>query len=115
MIRNAAPADHAALLALWQANAPRQGYASRPDAEVDRLLFRHPYFSYEYTFVREEQGRAVAFICGCVGNDIPHGRERGCFTCLAADPAWDIGLRHHQLNLCCTVKTTALFLHNLQD
>ena len=89
MIRNAAPADHAALLALWQANAPRQGYASRPDAEVDRLLFRHPYFSYEYTFVRAEQGRAVAFICGCVGNDIPHGRERGCFTCLAADPAWD--------------------------
>ena len=45
--------------------------------EVDRLLFRHPYFSYEYTFVRAEQGRAVAFICGCVGNDIPHGRERG--------------------------------------
>ena len=89
MIRNAVPADHAALLALWQANAPRQGYASRPDAEVDRLLFRHPYFSYEYTFVRAEQGRAVAFICGCVGNDIPHGRERGCFTCLAADPAWD--------------------------
>ena len=89
MIRNAAPADHAALLALWQANAPRQGYASRPDDEVDRLLFRHPYFSYEYTFVRAEQGRAVAFICGCVGNDIPHGRERGCFTCLAADPAWD--------------------------
>ena len=89
MIRNAVPTDHAALLALWQANAPRQGYASRPDAEVDRLLFRHPYFSYEYTFVRAEQGRAVAFICGCVGNDIPHGRERGCFTCLAADPAWD--------------------------
>ena len=89
MIRNAVPADHAALLALWQANAPRQGYASRPDDEVDRLLFRHPYFSYEYTFVRAEQGRAVAFICGCVGNDIPHGRERGCFTCLAADPAWD--------------------------
>lgn len=56
---------------------------------MDRLLFRHPYFSYEYTFVRAEQGRAVAFICGCVGNDIPHGRERGCFTCLAADPAWD--------------------------
>ena len=55
----------------------------------DRLLFRHPYFSYEYTFVRAEQGRAVAFICGCVGNDITHGRERGCFTCLAADPAWD--------------------------
>ena len=89
MIRNAVPADHAALLALWQANAPRQGYASRPDAEVDRLLFRHPYFSYEYTFVRAEQGRAVAFICGCVGNDIPHGRERGCFTCLVADLAWD--------------------------
>ena len=103
MIRNAAPADHAALLALWQANAPRQGYASRPDAEVDRLLFRHPYFSYEYTFVRAEQGRAVAFICGCVGNDIPHGRERGCFTCLAADPAWD------------TPETTAQLLDALEE
>ena len=89
MIRNAVPADHAALLALWQANAPRQGYASRPDDEVDRLLFRHPYFSYDYTFVRAEQGRAVAFICGRVGSDIPHGRARGCFTCPAAAPAWD--------------------------
>ena len=27
---------------------PGRGYASRPDDEVDRLLFRHPYFSYEY-------------------------------------------------------------------
>lgn len=89
MIRNARPADHAALLALWQQNAPRQGYAPRPAAAVDVLLFCHPYFSYDLTFIREEQGRAVAFVCGCVGENIPHGHERGYFTCLAADPAWD--------------------------
>ena len=77
MIRNAVPADHAALLDLWQKNATGQGYAPRPDAEVDRLLFSHPYFSYKHTFIREEQGRAVAFTCGCVGDDIPRGKERG--------------------------------------
>lgn len=89
MIRNARPADHAALLALWQQNAPRQGYAPRPAAAVDKLLFRHPYFSCDLTFIREEQGRAVAFACGCVGEELPHGHERGYFTCLMADPAWD--------------------------
>lgn len=82
MIRNAAPADHAALLALWQANAPRQGYASRRTLKWTRLLFRHPYFSYKHTFIREEQGRAVAFTCGCVGDDIP--AEKSAVTL----PAW---------------------------
>lgn len=103
MVRLATPADHAALLALWQQNAPRQGYAPRPEAEVDKLLFCHPYYSCNYAFVREEQGRAVAFICGCVGEDIPHGRERGYFTCLMADPAWD------------TPETTAQLLTALED
>ena len=103
MVRPTTPADHAALLALWQANAPRQGYAPRPDAEVDRLLFSHPYFSYDFTFIREEQGRAVAFACGCVGNDIPRGCERGYFTCLIADPAWD------------TPETTAQLLNALEN
>lgn len=75
----------------------------RPDAEVDRLLFRHPYFSYKHTFIREEQGRAVAFTCGCVGDDIPRGKERGYFTCLVAEPQWD------------TPETTAQLLNALED
>ena len=103
MIRNAVPADHAALLDLWQKNATGQGYAPRPDAEVDRLLFSHPYFSYKHTFIREEQGRAVAFTCGCVGDDIPRGKERGYFTCLVAEPQWD------------TPETTAQLLNALED
>ena len=103
MIRNAVPADHAALLDLWQKNATGQGYAPRPDAEVDRLLFSHPYFSYKHTFIREEQGRAVAFTCGCVGDDIPRGKERGYFTCLVAEPQWD------------TPETTAQLLNALEN
>ena len=103
MIRNAVPADHAALLDLWQKNATGQGYAPRPDAEVDRLLFSHPYFSYKHTFIREEQGRAVVFTCGCVGDDIPRGKERGYFTCLVAEPQWD------------TPETTAQLLNALED
>lgn len=103
MIRNAVPADHAVLLALWQQNAPRQGYAPRPDAEVDRLLFRHPYFSCDHAFVRQEQGRVVSFVCGCVGDDIPRGKERGYFTCLAAEPQWD------------TKETAAQLLDALED
>ena len=103
MVRPATSADHAALLAVWQQNAPRQGYAPRPEAEVDKLLFCHPYFSYKHTFIREEQGRAVAFICGCVGDDIPRGKERGYFTCLMAEPQWD------------TPETTTQLLNALED
>lgn len=89
MIRSYQPGDRAALTALWQAAAPALGYAPRPEQALGPLLFDHPYFSAAHTFVREESGHPVAFICGCTGSDLPRGAERGYFTCLLADPAFD--------------------------
>ena len=89
MIRNYAAGDREAAGALWADNAPRQGYAPRSRAEVDGMLFGHPYFSPEHAFVLEEGGALRALICGCTGDDIPRGDERGYFTCLIADAAHD--------------------------
>lgn len=89
MISKYTCADRSAVAALWARNADRQGYAPRDEATLDTLLFRHPYFSSEHAFVCKENGAVHAFICGCTGNDIPHGDERGYFTCLLADEAYD--------------------------
>lgn len=89
MIRNYAAGDREAAGALWADNAPRQGYAPRSRAEVDGMLFGHPYFSPEHAFVLEEGGALRALICGCTGDDIPRGDERGYFTCLIADAVHD--------------------------
>lgn len=89
MICGYTPADRAELLALWQAESSRQGYAPRSDKEANALLFGHPYFAPEHTFLRREQGRITAFVLGCTGNDLPHGAERGYFTALIAQTEWD--------------------------
>lgn len=97
------PADRDAVAALWARNARRQGYAPRDAAALDALLFGHPYFSPAHAFVYKEDGVAKAFICGCVGDDIPRGDERGYFTCFLADEAQDTG------------ETTALLFDALED
>jgi ribosomal protein S18 acetylase RimI-like enzyme len=89
MICNYRPGDREAAEALWADNASRQGYAPRNRTALGAMLFDHPYFSPEHTFVLEEGGILHAFICGCTGDDIPGGKERGYFTCLIADEAYD--------------------------
>ena len=103
MIRNYSPADRDAVAALWARNAFRLGYAPRDVSALDALLFGHPYFSFAHTFVYCENDAVHAFICGCTGNDIPRGTERGYFTCLLADAAYD------------TEKTAALLFDALED
>lgn len=95
--------DHDGVVALWSRNANRQGYAPRNEAALDELLFNHPYFSPEHAFVYKEDGEVHAFICGCTGNDIPHGDERGYFTCFLADEKYD------------TKKTMVLLFDALED
>lgn len=81
--------DHDAVVALWARNARRQGYAARDEKALDELIFNHPYFSNEHAFVYKEDGEVHAFICGCTGDDIPRGDERGYFTCMLADEEYD--------------------------
>ena len=102
-IRNYTDADKNAVFALWSRTAPRQGYAPRDRAALERLLFGNPYFSPEHAFVLEIGGTVRAFVCGCTGDDIPGGKERGFFTCLLADEAFD------------TEQTTADLLEELED
>lgn len=85
MLRPYQTADKAAVCALWQRAAPQQGYAPCDAARLDELLFCHPYFSARHTFVLEQDGGVHGFICGCTGEDIPHGAERGYFTCILLD------------------------------
>lgn len=89
MVRNYTDGDREAAENLWKENASRQGYALRNRAALGAMLFDHPYFSPGHTFVLEEDGEVRAFVCGCTGSDIPGGKERGFFTCLLADRAYD--------------------------
>ena len=102
MIVNFTPADREEVANLWARNAARQGYAPRDEAALDVLLFMHPYFSSAHAFVLKENGLR-AFICGCTGDDIPRGNERGYFTCLLSDEDVD------------TEETTAMLLAALED
>ena len=69
-----------------QATCPSAG-GMRPARTMkwDRLPFRHPYFSYEYTFVRAEQGERSPYLRLC-GKRHPHGRERGSLPALRQTP-----------------------------
>lgn len=89
MIRSYTTGDKEAAEAFWEDNASRQGYAPRSRAALDEMLFGHPYFSPAHTFVLEEEGALCAFLCGCTGDDIPGGKERGYFTCLITDREHD--------------------------
>lgn len=89
MLRNYTVADRPAVAGLWQRAAARQGYAPRTPGQLDPLLFEHPYFNDRHAFVWATEGGVGAFICGCTGDDIPRGNERGYFTCFLADEALD--------------------------
>lgn len=89
MLRNYTNTDRPAVAGLWQRSAARQGYAPRTPRQLDPLLFEHPYFNDRHAFVWETEGGVGAFICGCTGEDIPRGNERGYFTCFLADETLD--------------------------
>lgn len=89
MLRNYTQADRPGVAALWERSAARQGYAPRTPGQLGPLVFEHPYFDPRHAFVWETGGGVGAFICGCTGDDLPRGGERGYFTCFLADEALD--------------------------
>lgn len=89
MIRKYSADDHAESSVLIYQNAPIQGYAFHDLTQIDELIFDHPYFSSDHTFVNEEDDNIVSIVCGCTGDDIPHGDERGYFSFLVSDREHD--------------------------
>ncbi len=79
-----------AISGLWNSSGTRQGFVPMSGPELSRGLMEHPYFSDRHAFVlthAEPEGspgqEAVwGFICGCTGDELPGGNERGFFTCL---------------------------------
>lgn len=71
---------------LWNLAAIRQGFVSLLAEEFDCLITNHPYFSETYAFLLTEGETVYGFTCGCEGEDLPRGKERGYFTCLLLHP-----------------------------
>ncbi|QAY67000.1 GNAT family N-acetyltransferase [Paenibacillus protaetiae] len=70
------------VIALWNAEAVRDGYKEL-DAEGFRMAFTaHPYFDPGTAFVLLEEGTAAGFACGCTGSDLPLGDKAGYITCV---------------------------------
>ncbi|HIT33952.1 MAG TPA: GNAT family N-acetyltransferase [Candidatus Faecousia intestinigallinarum] len=103
MIRNYLPQDGAALLRLWNSAGVSMGYAPLEEKKFRELLLEHPDFSPEFTFVLEEEGKAVGFVNGCTGDHIPRGDVRGYVSCLLLSEDYD------------TQENTAALLSALED
>lgn len=70
------------ILQLWNSSAVRQGFIPADKKLLDSMLLKHPYFSKAHAFLLKDNNEICGFICGCVGDDLPKGGERGYFTCL---------------------------------
>lgn len=71
---------------LWNLAAVRQGFAPLGPEEFATLMIHHPYFSAQYAFLLMKEEMVYGFTCGCEGEDLPKGKERGYFTCLLLHP-----------------------------
>lgn len=74
---------------LWNASGVKQGYVSLEYAQFEKALTGHPYFQEEHAFVLTDQNRVCGFVCGCEGESLPFGSERGYFTCLLLDDRYE--------------------------
>ncbi len=97
MIRHFATEDLPAVTALWNRRAVRDGFVEHTTESFSALFLQNKYFSVQHTFILEEAG-ALGFVCGCSGDDLPAGGERGYFTCLVLDEPVDT-LEHTRLLL----------------
>lgn len=102
MIRNFSFNDLYDILSLWNRRAVTDGYVEHTPESFTDLFLNNKYFSKQHAFVLEEAG-GLGFICGCTGDDLPAGDERGYFTCLVLDEQVD------------TLKNTRLLLSYLES
>lgn len=102
MIRLFCTEDIDAVTDLWNRRAVPDGFVGHTPGSFSALFLQNRYFSCRHAFVLEENG-ALGFICGCTGDDLPMGEERGYFTCLVLDEKVD------------TLEHTAVLLSYLED
>lgn len=68
---------------LWNSAGASQGFISMEYKLFKEQLIKHPYFTKEHAFLLIKDDTSVCgFTCGCEGDNLPRGKERGYFTCL---------------------------------
>lgn len=70
------------ILRLWNDSGIRQGFVPAEVGYLDTNLLKHPAFCQDHAFVLIGSDQVQGFICGCVGDELVRGKERGYFTCL---------------------------------
>lgn len=96
MVRKFSYGDVERITALWNRRAVRDGFVGHTPESFSALFLKNGYFSCEHTFILEEPD-GLGFVCGCTGDDLPAGHERGYFTCLVLDDAVDTPQNTHLL------------------
>lgn len=74
---------------LWNFSGVKQGYVPFDHSKFEQALIGHPYFNKRHAFVLTEDGKVCGFVCGCEGEGLPFGKERGYFTCLLLKDEYD--------------------------
>lgn len=88
MIRHFSKDDLQSITALWNRRAVRDGFVGHTPESFSALFLDNRYFTQQHTFILEEPS-GIGFACGCTGDDLPYGHERGYFTCLVLDDPVD--------------------------
>ncbi|WP_276355310.1 GNAT family N-acetyltransferase [Cohnella caldifontis] len=70
------------VIALWNAEAVREGYKELTDRSFGEIFRTNRYFDPENTFVLLDGGSVKGFACGCTGDDLPLGDAAGYITCI---------------------------------
>lgn len=82
-------ADARQVFALWNTSGVKQGYVPFDFPQFEKTLILHPYFNRKHAFVLKDENKICGFVCGCEGDALPFGKERGYFTCLLLDDPHD--------------------------
>ncbi|WP_020616515.1 GNAT family N-acetyltransferase [Paenibacillus daejeonensis] len=70
------------VVALWNTVATRDDYQELDTARFEAIFMNNSYFDPETAWVWIEEGRVMAFACGCTGEDLPLGDVAGYITCI---------------------------------
>lgn len=73
------------VIALWNAEAVRDGYKELDKSGFASIFTGNLYFDPLNAFVLLEQGQVAGFACGCTGSELPLGDKAGYITCIVLD------------------------------
>lgn len=85
MLRKYQKSDERKLFEFWNHEGVRAGYKALDEAEFSATFTSNKYFSEDLALILEEEDEICGFACGCVGDDIPHGKIAGYITCVVLD------------------------------